>query len=223
MDQATVAQNKPGTNYLGHLIRLTKLVVMGCGVFLIFGFLRFGYEIENYSNGDVSQADAIIVLTGGRNRVETGLELLKNHKGNRMLISGVHQNTTISALTHQFPSYMESMKCCIDMDKTAKNTLQNALGSVRWVRNHNFSKILLVTSDYHMPRALIEFSRELPDVNLLPYVVADRRRKLLDLLTDHQRLRITIIEYIKTMVTSAQIARSSQDKNSFIASIVRLE
>ncbi len=67
------------------------------------------------------------------------------------------------------------MTCCVDLDRTAVNTTTNATETRRWVRERGFKSLIVVTSNYHMPRAMAELSHQLPDISLIAFpVVSDR-------------------------------------------------
>ena len=109
-----------------------------------------------------------MVLTGGASRIVDAIELLAAGRGQRLLISGVHPSTTPDELTRINPEFERLLNCCIDLGHQATNTIGNAVETGRWVREKNFRSIIVVTSGWHMPRALIEIENELPDVTLVP-------------------------------------------------------
>ena len=110
------------------LARLGGFVFAALLVSLIAGFFWFTAQIEQYANTQSSDpADGIVVLTGGEARIETALELLRQSRGTRMLISGVHPDTTRSAIlnaTHI--EHADLFECCIDIDRAALDTVGNA-------------------------------------------------------------------------------------------------
>ena len=117
-------------------------------------------------------ADAVVVLTGGSTRLETGVALFEKGIGKRLLISGVSQETTrqtLKTLAHGGQRF----DCCADIDYAAQDTSGNAAEAADWVRQHQFHSVAVVTARYHMPRALEEFGRALPDVTLLSYPVEE--------------------------------------------------
>src|SRR6185503_7733707 len=122
-------------------------------------------------------ADGIVVLTGGSSRVADAIELLASGRGQRLLITGVYRATGPGELSRLAPEYQRVVRCCVDLDRSAVNTLGNAVETRRWARERGFRSLIIVTSAYHMPRALAEISHQLPDVKLIPFpVVSDRLR-----------------------------------------------
>lgn len=140
-------------------------------VLLLAGFFRFLTVHDRNDGADERLADAIVVLTGGAARVETGLKLLRWRRGKRLLISGVHPATTLKQLVRSTKTPKRLFDCCVDLGRVAKNTKGNAQEAASWAAAHGFDSLILVTSSYHMPRSVLEFSNALPGVKLIPYVV----------------------------------------------------
>lgn len=112
---------------------------------------------------DDRQTDAIVVLTGGANRLERGLDLLQHGRAQRMLISGVARTVRTVDLAARYPDRAPLFKCCIDLGRESVDTRSNAEEVARWVAKRKFRSIRLVTTDWHMPRARFEISRQLGD------------------------------------------------------------
>ena len=109
-------------------------------------------------------ADGIVVLTGGSSRVSDAIELLANGYGQRLLISGVHP-TNAAATSRGRCRTSSLLSCCIDLDRSAVNTRSNAAETRRWARDRGLKSLIVVTSNYHMPRAIVELSHAMPDVS----------------------------------------------------------
>ena len=65
---------------------------------------------------------------------------------------------------------MSSDRWFLDSTPTAKYpawTRGNAAETAEWARAHQVRSLIVVTSAYHMPRALAELGRDLPDVATL--------------------------------------------------------
>jgi uncharacterized SAM-binding protein YcdF (DUF218 family) len=139
------------------------------------GFLWFARQIPQAVADLDSDTDAIVVLTGGSLRVQSGLTLLASGKAKKLFISGVYHGTDVAALlrvSHQTP---EHVACCIVLGHDADNTLGNALETAQWMRQEGFRSLRLVTASYHMPRSLLEFSRAMPEMRIVAHPVFPER------------------------------------------------
>lgn len=143
----------------------------------LLGFVVFLSKISNEEINLEEKADAIIVLTGAKGRIDAGLHLLSFDYGKHLFISGVGQNVPLKDLSKFLSSfsseYVESLKSSITLDHFADSTIGNASESLEWVRKNNYKKIILVTSNYHMPRSLWLFRNSMPDIEIIPYPVVN--------------------------------------------------
>ena len=107
--------------------------------------------------------DAIVVLTGGAKRIERGLDLMERKRARRMLVSGVDRTVRPAELAGRYRADAALFACCVDLGREAVDTRSNAEEVARWVERRKFRSVRLVTTDWHMPRARFELSRQLPD------------------------------------------------------------
>jgi uncharacterized SAM-binding protein YcdF (DUF218 family) len=110
----------------------------------------------------LSKTDAVVVLTGGPNRIDRGLQVLEAGKAKRMLISGVAREVLPGELAAQYKRPQKLFDCCIDLGFQAVDTRSNGLETARWASQHNVKSIRLVTHDWHMRRARLELDKALP-------------------------------------------------------------
>lgn len=180
------------------------IIIILISVIAIFatGFVLFAEMVSRERPpADLPQVDGILVLTGGTMRLETGFELLNQKKAERLLISGVNPETNRTALIAATGGNVELFDCCVDLGRTAADTVGNARESAKWVQSHNFKTVYVVTNDYHMPRSLVELHRVMPEVKLMPYPVN------IDAAEDQswwkwgERQRLIFFEYIKFIGT----------------------
>jgi len=136
------------------------------------GLLYFIHLIPREPLREGKQADGIVVLTGGGGRLEGALALLAAGKGQRLLISGVYQKTTRQALRARLKAAGEMFDCCVDLGRAAHDTVGNAREAAAWARTHGYGSLRIVTANYHMPRALVEFRRVLPRAELVAHPLA---------------------------------------------------
>ena len=102
-----------------------------------------------------------MVLTGSRFRISDALELLAAGHGKRLLISGVYPATKLSEIAHMMPEFDRWFACCVDLDHLALNTIGNAVETKRWAREQGSTSLIVVTSNFHMPRAMAEIAHQL--------------------------------------------------------------
>jgi uncharacterized SAM-binding protein YcdF (DUF218 family) len=174
-------------------VRLAILIV----VLLALGFAGFAWLVVP-SKGVVLDrtADGIVVLTGGTSRVTDALELLAAHRGKRLLITGVNPGTTTVEIGREFPKY-ENVLASVDLDYSAINTRGNAMQARVWATHHSFHSLIVVTSSYHMPRALAELGHQLPDATLIPFPVVTDRLRVEQWWSSGATTRLVLSEYIK--------------------------
>ena len=132
-------------------------------VAFLVGFWNFA-ETVRQDVEEPAPAQAIVALTGGSlERLTTGVRLLEEHKGERLLISGVNRIVTDAELLDALDADASLGACCIDVGRSAEDTLGNASETAAWAREHRYTNIILVTDDYHMPRSRAELEAALPE------------------------------------------------------------
>ena len=145
------------------LVPLLPLLLLGAG------FLRFLALAAAGPEAPERLADGIAVLTGGAERVETGLRLLRDGRGRLLLVSGVHPQVTLGDLARLAALPPEAVSGRVTLGRAATTTRGNATEIAAWARAEHLASLRIVTAGYHMPRALLELRRALPEVALLPY------------------------------------------------------
>ena len=116
------------------------------------------------------EADGVVALTGGGPRLRASVALFEKGVGQRLLISGVAQATSRQTLKNVAGGGAR-FECCADIGYAAEDTSGNATEAAAWARGHQFRSLVVVTSRYHMPRAMQEFRNTMPDLTLLSWPV----------------------------------------------------
>ena len=149
-------------------------------------------------------ADGIVALTGGDNRIGAALALLAERQAPLLLISGAGRGTYLGDFTADDAAAITRYASAITLGHMADTTHGNALEAAAWARAHNMRSLIIVTADYHMPRAMQEISQQLPGVTLTPDPVRPpAMRKMISLPT----LRLLIAEYTKYLTVRAGLGR----------------
>jgi len=192
------AVERPGRfgGFLGG-VRLIFDACLFALVLLIIGFIVFANSIEREHAVPQQSADGIAVLTGGVARIDAAMKLLADGKAKRVLITGVNRTTTTEELKDLASQGDQYFTCCVDIDKEARNTIDNATETSEWVALHRYGSIIVVTSNYHMPRALAELARVMPGVTLMPYSVVDNNVHLDRWWTYPGTTKLLLSEYLK--------------------------
>jgi len=174
-------------------------------VMLVIGFVVFANSIDRERREPAYAADGITVLTGGTSRIDEAMRLLAHGKAKRVLITGVNRGTTREQLKRLASQGDQYFACCVDIDKEARNTIDNATETAQWVALHRYGSIIVVTSNYHMPRALAELARALPDVTLIPYPVVDNNVHVERWWNYIGTTRLLLSEYLKYFPALARL------------------
>jgi uncharacterized SAM-binding protein YcdF (DUF218 family) len=166
-----------------------------------FGFVWFVGQVPAEEVRLEGGADGIVALTGGASRINDAIELLQKGHGRRLLISGLNRATTLSEIARLDPESARK----VDFDRSL-NTLGNAIETRRWADRQRFHSLIVVTSNYHMPRALAELAHQMPDVALIAFpVVTDRQKTTESWWTRGAPARLMVLEYVKLVYAKLRI------------------
>ncbi len=182
------------------ILRISSFILLVCFGVLVGGFLRFADNISSLQPPEHPQVDAIVVLTGGAQRIDQALDLLKSGIGRRLLISGVHPSTSAMQIRKITNSSNALFKCCVDIGYSALDTIGNANETLSWIRDKHYHRVLVVTNNYHMPRSLFELQRIDPVTEFVPYPVVNSDLKVRNWLTDPLIVKAMMVEYLKLAV-----------------------
>ena len=134
------------------------------------GFAVFAGKINSYQTDETTKTDAIVVLTGGRNRISEAVKLWDRGLADKLFISGVEKNTSLDAISKRQAVTFTRRKGIL-LDRKSTNTIENAIETQLWMEQNNINSIRLVTSNYHMPRSIEEFYFQNPDMKIIVHPV----------------------------------------------------
>lgn len=186
--------------------RATWVVAAAATALLAFGagFVAFARIVASYAPGLPPRADAIVVLTGGDLRLRAGARLLKEGRGARLLISGVNPQTSREDLRRLSGLPARLFSARVDIDYAAHTTSGNADETKAWAKSWGYTRLIVVTSSYHMPRSLIELRRTMPDITLLPHPVVSNKVHAARWWRDFFTARVLFAEYVKLLPSAAR-------------------
>jgi len=183
------------------------------------GFIAFVYSIDRFEQPPETRADGIVAMTGGAQRIGDAIDLLAKGYAKRLLISGVNEKTSRDQISRLNPGQRQLFDCCVDLDYRARNTIGNAIETRRWAEANEFATIIVVTSNYHMPRMLAELDHALPNLQKIPYPVAAT-------IDPHEWWRnpatakVLVTEYLKFLAVWVRTRFEGDPEHSPVAQII---
>ncbi len=200
-DQPDVLTSAPRKRWGVATLSVLAAVLVAAGG----GFVGFLSQLRGTETRPSRTADGIVVLTGGSSRVSDAMELLANGYGKRLLISGVHPLSGTSDISRSLPDNQSLLNCCVDLDRSAVNTRSNAAETRRWAHERGFKSLIVVTSNYHMPRAIVELSHAMPDISLIPFAVVGDKWREEPWWSNGGTLRLVLSEYAKYVAAEVRV------------------
>lgn len=177
------------------------------------GLYAFTKRLDMPPAPPLIEADAIVVLTGGSNRLQQGFELLDKGFGRQLFVSGVYQGVEVRELLDLMRG--ESLPLTTDDDKKriaqkvvlgfdANDTIGNAEETANWMRQQGYKTFYLVTANYHMRRALLEFAQKAPDLAPIAYPVIPDGLDMANWWRNKTHRMLIIREYMKFLFVHAR-------------------
>ena len=182
-------------------------------------FTLFFIELNNFKKNILSltkynniESPNIVILTGGANRIKDGLKIIENFKNSKninykILVSGTGMGFTKSSLKKKLgPNFNSQLiQCCIDLDGVSKNTLTNASETFKWTSKNDIKEFILITSNYHMPRAILEFKNVMPNLKIYTYAITPKKHDIKNWLSSYQTFSLVFTEYCKFIIAGLRI------------------
>lgn len=189
------------------MLRAFRLLVLLPAFAFFAGFAVFSERATRLPAPEPPpQADGVVALTGvGGARLATAMSLLERGAGQRLLITGINPAATDEDIRRVASASPDKFDCCVDLDRIARTTVGNAIEVATWAREHDYDSLLVVTSDFHMPRSLLELDRAIGDaaVTLHPYPVRNGDAQPPAWWRDPTAARRLMVEYVKFLTTYA--------------------
>ena len=187
-------------NFKNIFVFFITLVIAGFiwWIIFLFNILPKNYYSKNFPNS--SFVTGVVVLTGGKMRIEKGIQVLQKGYADKMFISGVFMPSEIEMKFKIEKTKKDLLDCCIYFGEKAKNTIENAFEANVWLKNNpEITKIILITSYYHLPRSILIFEKKIQENVEIYAVPAVEKINLLEQPLFH--LKLIISEYFKVIYT----------------------
>jgi uncharacterized SAM-binding protein YcdF (DUF218 family) len=166
------------------------------------GLFAFAARVQQSTpQAEPAAADGIVALTGANSneRIAAAVQLLTERKGRRVLVSGVNRDVSREQLRTATGAVRRLYDCCVDLGFTAADTVGNARETAEWAKAMRYRRLTIVTSDYHMPRAMLELRAVLrpPAMSLQTYAVPTTALKSHHWWNSPGAVRLMVVEYCK--------------------------
>lgn len=190
------------------LLRQIFLILLAFLMIWVGGFLWFMSQVDSYQISAAEKTDAIIVLTGGSERVAEGLRLLDSKYADKLFFSGAGKGVKASDLYKTVGKKLADADTLrkVEIGYEAGDTVGNATETSTWVKKKGLKSIRLVTSNYHMPRSLLEFGLKMPDVKIIPHPVVPENVKIPEWWKYKGTRELMFSEYNKFLAASIKVS-----------------
>ena len=187
------------------------LLILVITYFLIelFHFKEKIIAAENYPNPKNTN---IVILTGGTNRIKDGFDIInkfdeKSKYTIKILVSGTGKGFTKLSLQNKLsPDFdLKLIKCCVELDAISQNTYSNAKQTLKWSTRNNIKEFILITSNYHMPRSILEFKNKMPNIRILTYPIKPRKHEINNWLNSFETFSLIFYEFCKFIISNIRI------------------
>ena len=171
------------------------------------GYLWFINQLSHKEMNRTDKTDAIVVLTGGQNRLSVAGILLEEKMANKLYVSGVDNKVTREELVQLLGTSPALSSCCVESGQQAADTVGNALETLTWVGENEIKSIRVVTSLEHMPRAMVEFKRFMPEIVFIEHPVGSWRPENINYFNLSQEYSKYIISLLRSRISSQIYSR----------------
>ena len=194
-------------------LTFVSVIIISLLVCFLNGLFNYQERILSFTEYSSKKASNIVILTGGSNRIKDGLKIIENFdnsaiKNIKLLISGTGKGFTTSNVNKLLPKnvYLNKfVKCCVKLDNKSENTYYNAIETYKWAKNNNIKTFILITSNYHMPRAFLEFKAKMPNFKIITHPITPKRHDINNWMDSFETFSLIFIEYSKFLIAHLRI------------------
>ena len=180
--------------------------------YFLFGLFEYKEKILSTIRYVSKNSSNIVILTGGTNRIKDGLKIINKFENastfnSKILVSGTGKGFTKVSLEKKmnFDFDFNLIECCIELDSISTNTYSNAYETLKWVKKNNIKEFILITSNYHMPRAFLEFRNRMPDLKIVTYPITPKKHDINNWLNSFETFSLIFSEYFKFLIANLRI------------------
>ena len=178
--------------------------------YFLIGLIEYKDKILSNITYISNKSSNIVILTGGTNRIKDGLKIVNKFEksstfNSKILVSGTGKGFTKMSLAKNIDFDFNLIECCIELDSISTNTYSNAFETLKWVKKNNISEFILITSNYHMPRAFLEFKYRMPNLKIFTYPITPKKHNINNWLNSFQTFSLVLSEYCKFLVANLRI------------------
>ena len=178
--------------------------------YFFIGLIEYKDKILSTISYVSKKSSNIVILTGGTNRIKDGLEIVNKFERtptfkSKILVSGTGKGFTKTSLQRNINFDFNLIECCIELDSISTNTYSNAFETLKWVQKNDISEIILITSNYHMPRAYLEFKYRMPNLKIFTYPITPKKHDISMWLSSVQTFSLIFSEYCKFLIANLRI------------------
>ena len=180
--------------------------------YFLFGLFEYKEKILSTIRYVSKNSSNIVILTGGTNRIKDGLKIINKFENastfnSKILVSGTGKGFTKVSLEKKmnFDFDFNLIECCIELDSVSTNTHSNAYETLKWVKKNDIREFILITSNYHMPRAFLEFQNRMPNLKIFTYPITPKKHKINNWMNSFETFSLIFSEYCKFIVANLRI------------------
>jgi uncharacterized SAM-binding protein YcdF (DUF218 family) len=171
----------------------------------LVGLIWFAETLPRAAAAPGTTTDAVVVLTGGADRLKVGVDILARARARKLFVSGVHRGVDVAQILRLVKKQGKELDCCMVLGHSADDTRGNAAETARWMKKEGFRSLRLVTANYHMRRSRLEFGRVMPEVLIVPHPVFPQGFKADRWWLWPGTLRLVVSEYVKYLIALARL------------------
>ena len=194
-------------------ITFVSIILISFLIYFFNGLFNYQERILSLTEYSSKRTSNIVILTGGSNRIRDGLKIIKNLENSaiintKLLISGTGKGFTLSNVKKLLPKseFLDIfLKCCIELDNKSQNTHSNAIETLKWANKNNIKTFILITSNYHMPRAVLEFKARMPNFEIITHPITPKKHDISNWMHSFETFSLIFIEYSKFLIAISKI------------------